>query len=391
LQTRKEELHSEMGSPRIAKSTCDSTSQTDSPTVEADRKLALLDDMLLEATKKENTPIVSISPIPPSSPPSNDEPAVSHSIPVPKIQTLAETIEKTTPVPAPQLSIATNALSVTLSSGIPKSPNGLKMLSIQKKHISEIQKSPGTPSCDSLIFSVEKPIPPVENVKTVPVVPQLTLSLNKPPQQTLNVSVLSPIVSPKSPNGLRMLNFAKKHVAEIQKSPGTPSVDSMMKPGSIEFDLSSEHEEPEPIVLKKRPVSIKFDNDMDLYTTPATPDEVGTTMDNGILVKTPVELAFNLPLGKITYESPRSEKDTARFKELNDELKKKNTEIMELRVMIEQMKHQLELQQVMIDKKEDNSVVQLRSPRSSNSDSPRSRSRNGNELLVRAIMNNNKL
>jgi hypothetical protein len=386
LQTRKEELHSEMGSPRIAKSTCDSISQTDSPTIEVDGKLALLDDMLLKATKKETVPIVSISPIPPSSPPSNDEPAVSHSIPVPT------QIEKTKPVPAPpQLSIATNALSVTLSSGMPKSPNGLKMLSIQKKHISEIQKSPGTPSCDSSIFQVEKPIPPVEIAKTVPVVPQLTLSLNKPPQQTLNVSVLSPTVSPKSPNGLRMLNVAKKHVGEIQKSPGTPSVDSMMKPGSIEFDLSSDHEEPEPLVLKKRPVCIKFDNDMDLYATPATPDAVGITMDNGILVKTPVELAFNLPLGKITYESPRSEKDTARFKELNDELKKKNTEIMELRVMIEQMKHQLELQQVMIDKKEDNGVVHLRSPRSSNSDSPRSRSRNGNELLVRAIMNNNKL
>lgn len=370
LQTRKEELHSEMGSPRIAKSTCDSMSQTDSPTIEVDGKLAILDDMLLEATKKETAPIVSISPMPPSSPPSNGEPAVSHSAPVPKLQTLAETkaVEKSIIVP-PQLSIATNALSVTLSSGMPKSPNGLKMLSIQKKRVSEIQKSPGTPICDSSIFQVEKPIPPAEAVK--PLVPQLTLSLNKPPQQTLNVSVLSPIVSPKSPNGLRMLNVAKKHVGEIQKSPGTPNVDSMMKPGSIEFDLSSDYEEPEPIVLKKRPCSNKFDNDMDLY---ATPDEVGT-MEN---------LSFNLPLGKIIYESPRSEKDTARFKELNDELKKKNTEIMELRVMIEQMKHQLERGLL-------NSVVLLRSPRSSNSDSPRSRSRNGNELLVRAIMNNNKL
>jgi hypothetical protein len=384
LQIRKEELLTEMGSPF----TDPNDILSPSTPVMQDAKPSAIDDMLMEATKKE-APIVSVSPMAPSSPP-NDEPAVSLVPRPPSLKIETKPVEKpVAPISPPHLSVATAALSVTLASGIPKSPNGLKMLSIQKKHISEIQKSPGTPCCDNSIFDSVKPeIKQPEMAK--PIVPQLSLSLGKPaPSNSLSVNVMSPTVSPKSPNGLRMLNVAKKHVGEIQKSPGTPSAERA--PGALEFDLSTSEIEPEPIVLKKRPMS-----DRNMFATPATPDDVGTTLDNGITIKTPnagpVELSFNLPLGKITYESPRDVKETARFRELNDELKKKNTEIMELRVMIEQMKQQMEFQQQLIEKRnaeESNSVVQLRSPRNSdNSMSPRSRSRSGNELLVRAIMNN---
>ncbi len=250
----------------------------------------------------------------------------------------------------PEVQISVDVMSIERKVAPIIRPTGLT-LKLKKNHVTEILKSPKTP-CDT----------------TIPTQRLLSSSMTSLKSATTNSSQ---IFTPRTTSSLKMLNVKKQHIGEIQKSPGTPSVYGSAP--ALKISDSVFRDEPERIVLKKRE---SFRDEK----APRTPDDKGIVLANGITVSSPrntvtfIESPRRSPQSKP--ESPRNSNNSILLKELNDELENKNSEVMELRMMVEQMKKQIVAQQLQLD-------TQVKKSTMRSSMSPTTHS-----LLQRAIINN---